>query len=172
MFAPYPGDSGERVTGFSLVPTRIVDMFSLRRRTPTGFATHHADRLPTVPSKPDDPSRSPARSKLFRFRIGSCNRSDKNQPTPHDIIRLPVEYFVRTMEKHKESRNVFSSEIATYGLTQATHAAKQMVLESDPSIMLQADACCRNRGAVRSGVRTKYRCWINRRGEFHESVMI
>ena len=85
---------------------------------------------------------------------------------------LPVEYFVRTMEKHKESRNVFSSEIATCGLTQATHAAKRMVLESDPAIMLQADACYRNRGVVRGGVRTIYRCWINKRGEFHEFVLI
>ena len=91
---------------------------------------------------------------------------------PHDIIRLPVEYFVRTMEKHKESVPAFSAEIATSGLTHATHEAKRMVLESDPTIMLQADACCRNRDVVRSGVRTKYRCWINERGEFHESVLI
>lgn len=88
------------------------------------------------------------------------------------LIRLPVEYFVRTMEKHKESTNVFSSEIATFGLGEATDEAKRMVLESDPSRMLQADACYRNRGAVRAGVRTNYRCWINKRGEFHESVLI
>ena len=88
------------------------------------------------------------------------------------LTRLPMEYFVRTMEKHKESVNVFSSEIVTFGLTQATDDAKRMVLESDPAMMLQADACFRNRSVVQGGVRTKYRCWINERGEFHESVLI
>jgi len=72
------------------------------------------------------------------------------------------------MEKHKESRNVFLPEIRCYGLRNATDEARRRVLESDPGIMLQADACMRNR----SEVRTKYRCWINERGEFHEHTLI
>ena len=79
-----------------------------------------------------------------------------------------MQYFVRTMEKHKDSKNVFSAEIPCSGLGKATAEAKRRVLESDPAKMLQADACFRNR----SEVRTKYRCWINERGEFHERALV
>jgi len=41
------------------------------------------------------------------------------------------------------------------------------VLESDKSIMLQADACSRNRNQVW----TKYRCWIDERGAFNERAL-
>jgi len=75
-----------------------------------------------------------------------------------------MHYFVRTMEKHKLSARVFSDETQYSGLSKATEEAKRRVMESDPAIMLQADAC------LRSGteVWTKYRCWINERGEFLE----
>jgi hypothetical protein len=72
------------------------------------------------------------------------------------------------MEKHKESSKVFSPEVPSSGLVQATDEARRRVLVSDPAIMLQADACFRNRGEVR----TKYRCWINERGEFHERTLV
>lgn len=79
-----------------------------------------------------------------------------------------VQYFVRTMEKHKESTRLFCAEMPCSGLGTAREEAKRRVLQSDPSLMLQADACYRNKGQVR----TKYRCWINQRGEFHEHVLI
>jgi hypothetical protein len=53
-------------------------------------------------------------------------------------------------------------------LSKAADEAKRKVLESDPAIMLQADACFRNRNQVW----TKYRCWINDRGEFHERTLV
>ena len=79
-----------------------------------------------------------------------------------------MQYFVRMMEKHKESRKVFLPEIRCGGLREATNEAKRRVLESDPVMMLQADACMRNRAVVR----TMYRCWVNERGEFHEHSLI
>ncbi|HML17258.1 MAG TPA: hypothetical protein VK419_09535 [Bryobacteraceae bacterium] len=79
-----------------------------------------------------------------------------------------MQYFVRTMEKHKESARVFSPELPCSGLAEAQRQAKRLVLESPPNIMLQADACYRNHAQVR----TKYRCWINERGEFQEHVLV
>src|SRR5215475_11347557 len=71
-----------------------------------------------------------------------------------------MQYFVRTMEKHKESSGAFSSELLCYGLAAAKAEAKRLVLSANPALQLQADACARN-GEV---VQTKYRCWINERG--------
>ena len=79
-----------------------------------------------------------------------------------------MEYFVRTMERHKESTKVFSAELACSGLQEAKDAAKRIVLESRPAVMLQADACFRNRQLVR----TQYRCWVNERGEFQERSLV
>ena len=79
-----------------------------------------------------------------------------------------VGYFVRTMEMHKESTLSFSAEVPYSGLRKAADEAKRRVLDSDPAIMLQADACFRNRNQVP----TKYRCWINERGEFHEQTLV
>jgi hypothetical protein len=79
-----------------------------------------------------------------------------------------MQYFVRTMEKHKESTKAFSIEVPCAGLAAAQDKARQIVRESPPAIMLQADACLRNRNVVR----TKYRCWINERGEFQERVLV
>ena len=79
-----------------------------------------------------------------------------------------MQYFVRTMEKHRESNGAFCPEFACSGLATAKDEAKRRVLQSDPAKMLQADACYRNKGQVR----TKYRCWINERGEFHEYVLV
>jgi hypothetical protein len=79
-----------------------------------------------------------------------------------------MQYFVRTMEKHKESTNAFSVEVACSGLGAAKEQAKRLVLASPPAVMLQADACLRNK----TGVLTKYRCWINERGEFQERVLV
>jgi len=79
-----------------------------------------------------------------------------------------MEYFVRTIENHKKSARIFSPEIRCHGLSKAADEAKRKVLESDPAIMLQADACFRNRNQVW----TKYRCWINDRGEFHERTLV
>ena len=79
-----------------------------------------------------------------------------------------MQYFVRMMERHKESTQTFLPEVLCSGLQNATDEAKRRVLGSDPAIMLQADACIRNR----TQVRTKYRCWINERGEFHERTLI
>ena len=78
-----------------------------------------------------------------------------------------MHYFVRTMEKHKESTRVFSPELPYFGLSDAKAAARRLVLESNPALMLHADACSRNRNEVR----TKYRCWINERGEFQECAL-
>ena len=79
-----------------------------------------------------------------------------------------MEYFVRTMEKHKHSARVFSPEAQCSGLAAAKAEAQRLVQTADPAVQLQADACIRNRGLVR----TKYRCWINERGEFHEKVLV
>ena len=80
----------------------------------------------------------------------------------------PVGYFVRTMEMHKDSTRSFSAEVPYSGLRKAADEAKRRVLDSDPALMLQADACFRNRNQVT----TKYRCWINERGEFHEQTLV
>lgn len=79
-----------------------------------------------------------------------------------------MQYFVRTMERHRDSSKIFSPELPCSGLAAAQEEAKRMVLAAPPKIMLQADACFRNR----TGVRTKYRCWINERGEFQEQALI
>lgn len=79
-----------------------------------------------------------------------------------------MEYFVRTMEKHKDSKRVFSPEAHCSGLAAAKAEAQRLVQAAQPELQLQADACVRNRGLVL----TKYRCWINERGEFRESVLV
>ena len=79
-----------------------------------------------------------------------------------------MQYFVRTMEMHKDSQKVFSAEVPCSGLATAKETAKKLVQSSEPKIMLQADACFRNRNEVR----TKYRCWMNERGEFQESSLV
>lgn len=72
------------------------------------------------------------------------------------------------MEKHKASTRTFSPEVLFSGLHKAADEAKRLVLSSDPAIMLQADVCLR----IRGGIRTKYRCWLDERGEFHEQTLI
>jgi hypothetical protein len=62
----------------------------------------------------------------------------------------------------------FGPELPCSGLMEAKDMAKRRVLASDPSKMLQADACSR-RGTL---VWTKYRCWIDERGDFHERALI
>lgn len=79
-----------------------------------------------------------------------------------------MQYFVRSMEKHKESDRIFGPELPCADLDMAKAEAKRIVLASDPAIRLQADACARNGRQVR----TKYRCWRNERGEFLESVLV
>ena len=86
-----------------------------------------------------------------------------------------LQYFVRTTDVRKESRHGASAplvkreypELACYNLDQAIDQAKRSVLESDKTIMLQADACSRNMNQVR----TKYRCWIDERGAFNELAL-
>jgi len=88
---------------------------------------------------------------------------------PHVTLNAELmQYFVRTMEMHKESVRVYSIELPCFGLNDAKEEAKRMVLQSNPALMLQADACFRNRNQVR----TKYRCWINERGEFQERALV
>ena len=84
------------------------------------------------------------------------------------MTTVAMEYFVRTMERHKESTKSFSAELPCSGLEKAKDEAKRIVLESPPAVMLQADACFRNGEQVR----TKYRCWINERGEFQERALV
>jgi hypothetical protein len=79
-----------------------------------------------------------------------------------------MQYFVRTMERHKDSKRILSPEVQCSGLGKAIDEAKRKVLESDRAIMLQADACARNRNEVR----TKYRCWIDERGSFNERALV
>lgn len=86
-----------------------------------------------------------------------------------------MQYFARAMDVRKESRRSLSAplvkrlypELACSTLGQAIDQAKRSVLESDKTIMLQADACTRNRNQVR----TKYRCWIDERGSFNELAL-
>ena len=84
------------------------------------------------------------------------------------VSRGKMQYFVRTMEKHKDSAKVFSPELPCSALGEAKDRAKRIVMDSPPAKMLQADACLRNRNEVR----TKYRCWINERGEFQERALV
>jgi hypothetical protein len=79
-----------------------------------------------------------------------------------------MQYFVRAMEKHKESDKTFGPELPCSDLDLAKAAAKRIVLAADPALRLQADACARNRGLVR----TSYRCWINERGDFQERSLV
>lgn len=79
-----------------------------------------------------------------------------------------MQYFVRTMEMHKDSTRAYGPELRCSGLPAAREAAKRRVLEAPRELMLRADVCFRNR----IGVRTKYRCWINERGEFQERELI
>jgi hypothetical protein len=78
-----------------------------------------------------------------------------------------MNYFVRTMETHKESKRIFSEEVPCSGLNEAREEAKRIVLTSRPQLMVQADACFRNKARVW----TNYRCWINERGEFQERAL-
>jgi len=79
-----------------------------------------------------------------------------------------MQYFVRAMEKHKESDRIFGPELPCSNLETAKAQAREIVLASDPAVRLQADACMR-KGVQ---VRTKYRCWRNERGDFMESVLV
>jgi len=72
------------------------------------------------------------------------------------------------MEMHKESDRTFGPEVLCSDLSMAQTEAKRIVLAADPAIRLQADACARNRGHVR----TKYRCWIDERGDFQEKLLV
>lgn len=86
-----------------------------------------------------------------------------------------MQYFVRTTDVRKESRNGASAplvkqsypELLCSNLDQAIDQAKRSVLESDKAMMLRADACSRNMNQVR----TKYRCWIDERGVFNELAL-
>ena len=87
-----------------------------------------------------------------------------------------MQYFVRAVDVRKDSRQHGSAplikkqypEVVCGALGQAIDQAKRMVLESDRAVMLQADACSRNRNLVR----TKYRCWIDERGGFNEMALV
>jgi hypothetical protein len=85
-----------------------------------------------------------------------------------------VQYFVRTMDVRKQGRSGsvplvkrLYPEVACAALGQAIDQAKRSVLESDRSLMLQADVCSRNRNEVQ----TKYHCWIDERGALNERVL-
>lgn len=86
-----------------------------------------------------------------------------------------MEYFVRILDVRKENRQPGSAPLAKheypvkfcFALGQAIDEAKRIVLGSDKSLMLLADACFKNRNFVR----TKYRCWIDERGAFHERML-
>jgi hypothetical protein len=56
-----------------------------------------------------------------------------------------MQYFVRTMEKHKESSGAFSTELPCYGLAAARAEAKRLVLSSNPAL-LHKDAWRQERG--------------------------
>ena len=85
-----------------------------------------------------------------------------------------MQYFFRTTDVRKEGRSgsarlvkVLYPEVPCAALDQAIDQAKRSVLESDRALMLQSDACFRNRNEVR----TKYRCWIDERGAFNERML-
>ena len=85
-----------------------------------------------------------------------------------------MQYFARAMDVRKEhprssvplAKRLYP-EFACSSLGQAIDQARRSVLESDKTIMLQAEACSRNRNHVQ----TKYRCWIDERGAFHERIL-
>jgi hypothetical protein len=90
-----------------------------------------------------------------------------------------MQYFVRAKEMQKDNlkgpRAKASAvppklypDVEFSALGVAVNEAKRAVLESDRAVMLQAEACFRNRNLVR----TKYRCWIDERGAFNESAFI
>jgi hypothetical protein len=58
-------------------------------------------------------------------------------------------------------------DVACAALGEAIDQAKRCVLESDRTLMLQSDACFRNKNEVQ----TKYRCWIDERGAFNERTL-
>ena len=89
-------------------------------------------------------------------------------PTEAAQLETNMQYFVRAMEKHKESDRTFGAEVLCSDLTRAQAEAKRIVLAADPAVRLQADACVRNRGQVQ----TKYRCWIDERGDFQEKLLV
>jgi hypothetical protein len=85
-----------------------------------------------------------------------------------------VQYFFRTMDVRKQGRGgsvpivkLLYPDVACAALGQAIDQAKRCVLESDKTLMLQADACSRNNHSVQ----TKYHCWIDERGVFNELVL-
>lgn len=85
-----------------------------------------------------------------------------------------MQYFFRTIDVRKEGRRGSGPivkrlypEVACAALGQAIDRAKRTVLESDRTLMLQSDACSRNRNEVH----TKYRCWIDERGVFNERTL-
>ena len=87
-----------------------------------------------------------------------------------------MQYFVRTTDIRKMSPlrgsvpvvKQLYPEIACGALGQAIDQAKLRVMGADKTVMLQADACSRNRNEVR----TKYRCWIDQRGGFNELTLV
>jgi hypothetical protein len=85
-----------------------------------------------------------------------------------------VQYFFRTMDVRKQGRSgsvplvkLLYPDVACAALGQAIDQAKRCVLESDRTLMLQADACSKNNNAVH----TKYHCWIDERGVFNELAL-
>jgi hypothetical protein len=85
-----------------------------------------------------------------------------------------VQYFFRTMDVRKQGRNasvplvkLLYPDVACAALGQAIEQAKRCVLESDRTLMLQSDACFKNKNEVQ----TKYRCWIDERGVFNERTL-
>jgi len=86
-----------------------------------------------------------------------------------------LEYFVRVTDARNESKWRGSAplvrqlypEQAYPALDQAIDQAKRTIMKSERNLMLQADACFRNK----SQVTTKYRCWIDARGEFNEITL-
>ena len=78
-----------------------------------------------------------------------------------------MQFFVRSIERHKDSARVYAPEVACAALGLAEAEARRQVLESRPEQMLEADACLRNGGHVV----TKYRCRLDANGELHEFVL-
>jgi len=87
---------------------------------------------------------------IFRSHDG------KTEEEPDGVLGERAEVTVRTYP-----------DVEFSGLGGAIEAAKRAVLASDKAIMLQAEACFRNRNQVR----TKYRCWIDERGSFNECAL-
>jgi hypothetical protein len=85
-----------------------------------------------------------------------------------------VQYFFRTIDVRKQGRNasvplvkLLYPDVPCAALGEAIDQAKRCVLESDRTLMLQSDACFRNKNEVQ----TKYRCWIDERGVFNERTL-